>query len=141
MLLPLLEPGDAIAATGRVLPGPEVRIEVRSAGDVTRLGDLGEALPIDVAELAESGQHLPVPATSPAALPAASAGADLAGGLATSSARSGGSSPAPGGGPLAAGIGTALVLGAGWAGLVSVRRRREQRRLAARIARRLAELA
>ncbi len=141
ILLPLLEPGDAIGATGRVLPGPEARIEVRSAGDVTRLGDLGEALPIDVAELAAPGQHLPVPAASPAALPAASAGTDPAGGLATSSARSGGSSPAPGGGPLAAGIGLALVLGAGWAGLVSARRRREQRRLAARIAGRLAELA
>ena len=65
MLLPLLEPGDAIAATGRVLPGPEARIEVRSAGDVTRLGDLGEALPIDVAELAESGEHLRCPRRPP----------------------------------------------------------------------------
>jgi hypothetical protein len=136
-LLPLLEPGDAIAAAGRVLPGPEVRIEIRSAGDVTRLGDLGEALPM---EAADHGSPTSPPPASPGPPAAASTGVEAGDGLAAGMTGSGGSPPGPGGGPLAAGFGLSLVVGAGWAGLAAARRRREQRHLAARISARLAGL-
>jgi hypothetical protein len=138
-LLPLLEPGDAIAATGWVLAGPEVRLEVRSAGDITRLGDLGEALPIEVAA-ADPADPGSASAGPPTASPDGSADVGPVDGLAASAAASGGSPAGAGDGPATAGFGLSLVVGAGWAAFVSARRRRQRRRLAAQVQRRLAAL-
>ncbi len=129
-LADLLETGDAIGATGRVVSGASgPTIEVGTAADLVRLGDLGEALPIAAAPAAVGS-----PAdggTSPPPL------ASTAGSLLAVPAGTGGA-PEPAPGPLAAGIGLTLVVSGGWAVAAAVRRRRERSRLTARIAARLA---
>ncbi|MCU0483952.1 MAG: hypothetical protein MUC54_06755, partial [Chloroflexi bacterium] len=122
-LLPLLEPGDAVGAVGQaVMAAGAVVVEVARPADVVRLGDLGEALAIEV------------PASGgPPALTAASSTAVQHGSM---GATTGG--PALGAAALV--VGLAITLAGGSAAL-AVRRRRQRRRLAARIAERLDALA
>jgi hypothetical protein len=122
-LLPLLEPGDAVGAVGQaVLAAGAVVVEVARPADLVRLGDLGEALAIDVPA---SGGPSAVTAASSTAVRDGSAGAATGG-------------PGLGGAVLA--VGLAITL-AGGAASLAVRRRRQRRRLAARIAARLDGLA
>jgi len=134
-LLPLLEPGDAVGAVGLVTAASgDQMVRVDDPAGLIRLGDLGEALPLDptaplrVAAVTGSmppAAALPAPADhvwSPDAAPADA-------GTATGS------------GPLMAGVGLALVASSGWACLVAVRRRRDRGRVRARVAARLAALA
>jgi hypothetical protein len=139
-LLPLLEPGDAIAAAGRVLAGPGARIEVRSAGDVTRLGDLGEALPLSVDGSSELTASAPLPAAPPAEPGAGGLTAGLPVDVPATSPTGSAAGAQAAGGPLLAGAGFSLVVAAAWTGAVAARRRRERRRSAARLAERLAGL-
>jgi hypothetical protein len=134
-LLPLLEPGDAIGAVGLVTAasgGPMVRVD--DPAGLVRLGDLGEALPLDPAAplvvVAGTGSTppaaaLPAPADHVESLDEAPAD------VATATAN----------GPLMAGVGLALVASSGWACLVAVRRRRDRDGVRARVAARLAALA
>jgi outer membrane biosynthesis protein TonB len=133
-LLPLLEPGDAVSAVGKVTlaaTGPIVQVD--DAAGLVRLGDLGEALPLDpggsgaAADSAVGPASAQSAAVDPAGLPAAAPGPDPG--------------TAPGDGPLVAGVGLTLVASGGWAFLAALRRRRDRRRLAARISARLAGLA
>ena len=124
--LGLIEPGDAIEATGRVEAGDEgdgPRLVVERAADLVRAGDLGAALP----------------AVQP------SGGADQA-------SVAPGEGASPGGGTREAGLGglpDLTVAGAGWIILIAglsvvatlIRRRRVRRALEGRIAARLAVLA
>jgi hypothetical protein len=125
-LLPLLEPGDAVSAVGTVtLAATGAIVQVDDAASLVRLGDLGEALPLDPGGSGAAADASVGPASAqsatvdPAGLPAA----------------------APGDGPLVAGVGLTLVASGGWASLAALRRRRDRRRLAARISARLAGLA
>jgi hypothetical protein len=134
-LLPLLEPGDAVGAVGLVaVASGGAMVRVDDPAGLVRLGDLGEALPLD------PGAPLGVAAVtgstpSAAAMPAP---ADPVGSLGAAPADAG---TATGDGPLMAGVGLALVASSGWASLVAVRRRRERGRVRARVAARLAALA
>jgi hypothetical protein len=134
-LLPLLETGDAVSAVGRVaLTATGAIVQVDEPASLARLGDLGEALPLDPggAGLAvDGGAELasPPPApVGPAGLPGVAP--DLSRGAA-----------GPGDSPLLAGVGLTLVASGGWASLAALRRRRDRRRLAARIEARIAALA
>jgi hypothetical protein len=123
--LGLIEPGDAVEATGRVEAGVEVdgpQVVVERAADLVRAGDLGAATPA---------------APSSEATPA-------------SNGVPGGGGP-PGGVAREAGLGglpDPTVLGAGWIGLMTavslavtlIRRRRVRRVLQARIEARMAAL-
>jgi hypothetical protein len=124
--LGLIEPGDAVEATGRVEAGGDVdgpQLVVEHAADLVRAGDLG-ALP---------------PTTEPSAGPAQASGAPGDEGYVPSVAREAG----------LGGLPDPTVVGAGWVALVAavslavtlVRRRRVRRALEARIAARLAVLA
>jgi len=139
-LLPLLEPGDAVSAVGRVtVTATGAIVEVDDPASLARLGDLGEALPLDA-----SGAGL-VPGTGagPGSLRPAPAG--------SADPRAGTPGPPPGAakpgaaiagdGPLLAGLGMTLAASGGWAALVALGRRRARRRLAARIAARISALA
>jgi outer membrane biosynthesis protein TonB len=133
-LLPLLEPGDAVGAVGLVAAasgGPMVRVD--DPAGLVRLGDLGEALPLDPA--APLGVVAVTGSTLAAAAPPAPA--DHVGAL-EAPADAG---TATGGSPLMAGVGLALVASSGWACLVAVRRRRDHGRVRARVEARLAALA
>jgi hypothetical protein len=133
-LLPLLETGDAVSAVGVVaVAEDEALVLVDDPAGLVRLGDLGEALPLD------PGVPWSAAATDPATRPAAAlpAPADPAGSQAAAMT---GADPTPGEGPLMAGVGLALLASSGWACLVAVRRRRDRRRLTARIAGRIAAL-
>jgi len=134
-LLPLLEAGDAISAVGRVaLTATGAIVQVDEPESLVRLGDLGEALPLESGGPglapdagAEPGSPWAAPA-GPAGLPGVAPG------------------PAPGvvergDAPLLAGVGLTLVASGGWVSLAALRRRRDRRRLAARIEARLAALA
>jgi hypothetical protein len=115
-LLPLLEPGDAVSAVGKVT--------VAATGAIVQVDPGGSGAAADaVVELASAQSA----AVDPAGLPAAAPGPD--------------SGTTPGDGPLAAGVGLTLVASGGWASLAALRRRRDRRRLAARISARLAGLA
>ena len=134
-LLPLLEPGDAVGAVGLVTAaggGHVVRVD--DPAGLIRLGDLGEALPLDPAAplrvAAGTGSTPPA-----AALPTS---ADHVGSLDAAPADRG---AATGSSPLMAGFGLALVASSGWACLIAVRRRRDRGRVRARVAARLASLA
>jgi len=121
----LIDPGDALEATGRVeldgVDGP--RLVVDSAADLVRVGDLGA-----------SGSTASV---DPGVTGSGTASAAPEPGPTTRVADVGGALPDP------------TVLGAGWLGLVIglsvvvglVRRRRMRRALAARVAARLAQMA
>jgi hypothetical protein len=133
-LLPLLETGDAVSAVGVVaVAEDEALVLVDDPAGLVRLGDLGEALPLD------PGVPWSAAATDPATRPAAAlpAPVDPAGSQAAAMT---GADPTPGEGPLMAGVGLALLASSGWACLVAVRRRRDRRRLTARIAGRIAAL-
>jgi hypothetical protein len=132
-LLPLLETGDAVSAVGVVaVSEDEALVLVDDPAGLVRLGDLGEALPLDPGAPWSAATD---PATRPAA--ALPAPADPAG---SQAAPMTGAGPAVGDGPLMAGVGLALLASSGWASLVAVRRRRDRSRLTARIAGRLAAL-
>ena len=134
-LLPLLEAGNAVSAVGRVaLTATRALVQVDDPAGLVRLGDLGEALPLDPGRpgvTAAGGAGLAalhVRSADPASLP----------GVETS--------PPPGaaepdGGPLLAGVGLTLVASGAWASLAALRRRRDRRRLAGRIEARIAALA
>jgi len=133
-LLPLLEPGDAVSAVGKVtLAATGAIVQVDDAASLVRLGDLGEALPLDPGGSGSGVDASVGPASAqsatvdPAGLSAAAPGPDPG--------------TAPGDGPLVAGVGLTLVASGGWASLAALRRRRDRRRLAARISARLAGLA
>jgi hypothetical protein len=132
-ILPLLEPGDAVSAVGLVVGiATEAFVRVDEPAGVARLGDLGEALPLDpetplLAAVADAAQ--------PSARPALRGPADALG--ATDSAPA----PAPVGAPLVAGAGLALLASGAGAALAALRRRRDRRRLEACISTRLAALA
>lgn len=132
LLLPLVEPGDAVSAVGRVAAGASgPLVEVMEPAGFALLGHLGEPLPIAGAgesaghgappgEVVPAG-HLPTMATGEPARPPDTG----LGGAA-------GASP---------GTAAAALLGlVGLAGWVTAHRVRERRRLAVRIARRLAAL-
>ncbi len=132
-LLPLLETGDAVSAVGVVaVTEDEALVLVDDPAGLVRLGDLGEALPLDPGAPWSAATD---PATRPAA--ALPAPADPAGSQAAAMT---GAGATPGDGPLMAGVGLALLASSGWATLVAVRRRRDRRRLTARIAGRIAAL-
>jgi outer membrane biosynthesis protein TonB len=133
-LLPLLEPGDAVSAVGKVaLAATGVSVLIDDAASLVRLGDLGEALPLDsggpgaAADAGVGPASAQSIAVDSAGLPAAAPGPDPG--------------MAPGDAPLVAGVGLTLVASGGWASLAALRRRRDRRRLAARISARLAGLA
>jgi hypothetical protein len=137
-LLALLEPGDAVGAVGVVaVAGSDVLVRVDDPAGLVRLGDLGEALPLDPG--ASSSASSSVTAAGPAARPTAALPAPVE--LAGSSTAAPADPGAPGSGPLMAGVGLALLASSGWASFVAVRRRRDSNRLRARIAGRLAALA
>jgi hypothetical protein len=123
-LLPLLEPGDAVGAAGRVVSAEGAAVvEVAVAADLVRLGDLGEALALQAPVLD------PVPAgsaTDPRSTPNAAAGRPMRAGV--------------GDGPLAVAAVLGVLLACAAAALV-VGRWRRRGRLAARIAARLDALA
>ena len=134
-LVPLLEPGDAVGAVGLVTAasgGHMVRVD--DPAGLIRLGDLGEALPLDPAAplrvAAGTGSTPPAAALPTRVDHVGSPDAALADG-----------DTATGSGPLMAGVGLALVASSGWACLVAVRRRRDRGRVTARVAARLAALA
>ncbi len=143
-LRPLLEPGDAVSATGRVVGGASgPAVEVADAADLVRLGDLGEALPV-VAATAAGAAADPGgadPTGRPGALPVASAAPVTA---AAADARRLAEPLPPGGsaGP-AAGLTAAVaclvavLVGA----MLAHRRLRDRRRLAIRVSARLAAIA
>jgi hypothetical protein len=134
-LLPLLEPGDAVGAVGLVaVASGGALVRVDDPAGLVRLGDLGEALPL------EPGAPLGGATVTDSAPPAAAlpAPADTVGTLDAALADAG---TATGDGPLMAGVGLALVASSGWASLVAVRRRRDRGRVRARVAARLAALA
>ena len=135
-LLLLLEPGDAISAVGRVALTPTGAIvEVDEPASLVRLGDLGEAVPLDpggpglaAGSGAGDGSASPPPAPAGSASPpAVGPGPDPG-------------AAGPGDSPLLAGVGLTLVASGGWASLAALRRRRDRRRLSARIAARIAVL-
>lgn len=133
-LLPLLEPGDAISAVGRVaLTATGAIVQVDEAASLVRLGDLGEALPLDAGWpglAGDAGAELASPRPAPVGL----------GGLPGVAPGPAPGAAEPGDGPLLAGVGLTLVASGGWASLAALRRRRDRRRLAARIAARIAAL-
>jgi hypothetical protein len=134
-LLPLLEPGDAVGAVGLVMAasgGPVVRVD--DPAGLIRLGDLGEALPLDPSAPLLAGV-VTDPASSAAAPPAPTG---HVGPLDAAPADAG---TAAGSGPLMAGVGLAMVASSGWACLIAVRRRRDRGRVRSRVAARLAALA
>jgi hypothetical protein len=116
----------ALTATGAI-------VQVDEAASLVRLGDLGEALPLDAGGpglTGDAGAELASPRPAPVGL------GSLPGvtpGPAPGAAE-------PGDGPLLAGVGLTLVASGGWASLAALRRRRDRRRLAARIAARIAAL-
>lgn len=122
--LPLVEPGDAINAVGRVEAGPDgLAVVVDDPAGLSRVGDLGAALILDEGIAAEGS--LPPTIGSPTAGPPPSGrlaglGLDL---------------------PGAAGLVTLVVLSAASVAVTLLRQQRNQRRLAATIARRLATVA
>ena len=134
-LLPLLEPGDAVGAVGLVTAasgGPVVRVD--DPAGLIRLGDLGEALPLDqTAPLLVGAVTGP---TSPAAVQPAPTG--HVGPLDAAPATTG---TATGSGPIMAGVGLALVASSGWACVVALRRQRDRARVRSRVAARLDALA
>ena len=133
-LLPLLEPGDAVGAVGLVTAasgGHVVRVD--DPAGLIRLGDLGEALPLDPTAplLAAAGQAPPRRRLRrPRRLTTSGPGCGA-----------GGRGHGHGSGPLMAGVGLALVASSGWACLIAVRRRRDRGLVRARVAARLAALA
>ncbi len=134
-LLPLLEPGDAVGAVGLVTAasgGLVVRVD--DPAGLIRLGDLGEALPLDQTEPLLAGAV--TGPTSPAAAPPAPTGHVGSPDAAPADAGTDTAS-----GPLMAGVGLALVASSGWACLIAVRRRRDRGLVRARVAGRLAALA
>ena len=140
-LRPLLEPGDAVSAAGRVVAGTVgPAVEVDDPAGLVRLGDLGEALPIAPAPGAG-------PATDPGDVePAGAVGGSTAASLVSGAAISveAGSPPIakPTDGPpsgVAAALGALLAIAA--AAALAGRRLRDRRRLAGRISTRLEALA
>ncbi len=129
-LLPLLGPGDAVGAVGIAGEGTPPTVRVTAAGDMVRLGDLGEGLPL-------GDEVVPPDATeggSPDGQAAAASPADSALPIAGIGPGSGPSVP------MTAGVGSIGALATAGAMLVLARRRRERRTVRARIARRIAEL-
>ena len=126
-LLPLLGPGDAIGATGTVAAGSPPIVRVTDPGNLVRLGDLGEALPLGEEavppDLSDASAFDGPVAEAPSPPPEAD-----------------GRTPANSSGSMTAGAGSVGALATAGAMLVVVRRRREQRSVRARIARRVAEL-
>lgn len=127
--LPLITPGDAVGATGRLEAAEGTTIlVVDQLGDLVRLGDLGEPVPLE-----------PVtPAAEPTAgLAAGLAGSEPGGGNGPSRLAAGaGDEAAPG---IVAGLAAATLAATALAVVVGLaRRRRAARRLASRIADRLA---
>jgi outer membrane biosynthesis protein TonB len=131
-LVPLVEPGDAVSAVGRVAADPSgPRVEVTEPAGFVHLGLLGEAIPIVGAGDAPTNGGPPGEVVAPGHMPALATG---------SSAQPAyvdvvGDSGTPPGAAAAALLGLLAL-----AGLVTTRRLRERRRLAVRIARRLAAL-
>ncbi len=130
-LLPLMQAGDAIGASGIVQAGASPAIQVAGAADLVRLGDLGEPLPLsadpvpadmDADELADPLQS-GGPGGSPSPAMVASGG-------------SGGASFVP----LTAGIGSIGALATAGTMFLVARRRRDRRMVRARIERRVSEL-
>ncbi|MEA2620576.1 MAG: hypothetical protein QOC97_1349, partial [Chloroflexota bacterium] len=121
--LPLVEPDDALNAIGRV--------EATANGPVVAVDD--------PAGLVQAGDPVPAEASSsPAGTAAALAGPSGAAGPASRLAGLGGTFPLD---PGAAGLGTLLAISAMSLALTLFRRERSRRRIAARIARRLATFA
>jgi hypothetical protein len=137
--LPLIEPEDAVNATGRVvLSDGRAEVSVTDPGGLLRVGDLGEPIPVGQAE-AES-DPAPVGAVDP--IQPGPGGAETAASI--------GGLHAPADGPGSAGIALAAFegpvgLGVAWlavasvvsVGMAGLRRYRHRRSLAARIAGRL----
>jgi hypothetical protein len=131
-ILPLLEPGDAVSAIGLVVgTDGEALVRVDDPAGVARLGDLGEPLPLDP----ETPTLAAVGAPQPSARPT------LRGPAGALRAIDSGPGPAPLGAPLVAGAGLALLASGAGATLAALRRRRDRRRVAARISTRLEALA
>jgi hypothetical protein len=126
-LLPLLGAGDAIGASGIVSTGTPPIVRVTDPAGLARLGDLGEALPLGD-EVVPPDDADPASSGSPAADPPSSGMAAPGPTRADSSA------------PMTAGAGSIGALAMAGAMFVVVRRRREQRTVRARIARRVAEI-
>jgi hypothetical protein len=133
-LAALLEPGDAVSAVGRVVAGQAEgtgpAVEVTDPAGIVRLGELGEALPIELA-------------AGPAQPGAAPGGAGGRGASATVGETAGAGSPdAPSVPPGLTALALALVLALAGiaAGVGLARRRRARRAVTDRIAARLASL-
>ncbi len=143
-LVDLLEPGDAVGAVGRVAAGPQgLFVEVDHAADLVRLGDLGEALPLETVPQ-DPNRDTPAtgadgdPSAEPASLVAAAIGSP--GPPTGSRSPTAGSSPGEGAIPLALFAAMSLALAGAWAAAVVARRQRSRRVLARRIAGRLTAL-
>ncbi len=137
-LVPLLEPGDAVSAVGRVGTGPNgAFVEVDAAADLVRLGDLGETLPLESSSGDAGPDASPATAADPPALPTSTDDLVVVPGTLTPPI----AGPGTAGGPLAAGIGVSLVVAGAWVAFLSARRRRARRSLADRISARLAAVA
>jgi outer membrane biosynthesis protein TonB len=131
-LVPLVEPGDAVSAVGRVAADPSgPRVEVTEPAGFVHLGLLGEAIPIVGAGDAPTNGGPPGEVVAPGHMPA----------LATDSSAQPAYVDVIGDAGTPPGAAAAALLGlVALAGLVTTRRLRERRRLAVRIARRLAAL-
>ena len=130
-ILSAIAPGDAIGAVGAVEPGTPPTILANDPAGLVRLGELGESMPLgpegDSGE--DPGGVAPVPASE---LGNGTTATDAAGAAAAAT----GSSLAP----MTAGAGSVGALVTAGATLIAVRRRRDRRVTAARIARRIVEL-
>jgi hypothetical protein len=66
VLLPHLQVGDALAAHGVVQQdGEDLLVSVASAGDLVRVGDLGEAIPLGASASPDGSSHASQAATAP----------------------------------------------------------------------------
>jgi hypothetical protein len=141
-LRPLLEPGDAVSASGRVVAGSTgPAVEVADPADLVRLGDLGEAVPITGGTAGGAGAD--PTGSDPGLDPAADGGSPL-GVAAREAGRLGADGPItgePAGDDPTGWTALALLitLAAGALGaVVAARRVHDRRRLAGRISDRLA---